>query len=134
MWLSFSHGSVVSTAQRASNSLHQVDLASLQPPIDQTSLTPSAVSQKLLTCLLAPHPLPTLPIISAPKCVVPPPTTSSYFLPMTQLPLAPTSNYQPSTPTDHRTTMHRQQNPPKVPMIEPGATRRTGKRYLMGER
>jgi len=41
-------------------SLYQVDLASSQPQIDQTGLTPSSLSQKLLTCLLAPHPLPTL--------------------------------------------------------------------------
>jgi len=39
--------------------LQQVDLALSQPPIDQTGLTPSSVSQKLSTCLLVP-PLPTL--------------------------------------------------------------------------
>ena len=98
-------------------SLHQVNLASSQLPNDQTSLTPSSVS----TCLLASHPLPTLPTTSASNHVVPPPT-SSYFLLMTQLPSVPTSNYQLSTPTDHKTAMRRQQTPPNVPIIELGAT------------
>ena len=39
---------------------------------------------------------------------------------MTQLPSVPTSNCQPPTSTDHRTAMHRQQNPPNVPIIELG--------------
>ena len=39
---------------------------------------------------------------------------------MTQLLSVPTSNYQPPTSTDHRTVMHRQQNPPNVPIIELG--------------
>jgi len=78
------------------------------------------VSQKLSTCLLAPHPLSTLPPTSASNPVVPPPATSSCFLPMTQLPSVPTSNYLPPTSTDHRTAMRRQQNPPNVPIIELG--------------
>jgi len=41
---------------------------------------------------------------------------------MTQLPSVPTSNYQLSTPTDHKTVMRRQQTPPNVPIIELGAT------------
>jgi len=79
------------------------------PPIDQTSLTPSTPPAAYPTNRPA-----------ALHLAVLPPATSSCFLLMTQLPSVPTFNYQHPTSTDHRTAMHRQQNPPNVPIIELG--------------
>jgi len=71
MWSRFSHGSVGGEMEGKyptdNPSLsHTLPLSSwprlIAPAIDQTNLTPSSVSQKLSTCLLAPHLLLTLPI------------------------------------------------------------------------
>jgi len=52
---------------------------------------------------------------------------------MIQLPSVPTSNYQHPTSTDHTTTMHRQQNPPNVPIIELGELVGLGRDISWGE-
>jgi len=90
--------------------------------------------QKLSTHLSAPHLLPPpANQLAASNHAVPPPATSSYFLPMIQLPSVPTSKYQHPTSTDHTTTMHRQQNPPNVPIIELGELVGLGRDISWGE-
>ena len=123
----FSHGSKPRALTFAS--LCQVNLASSQPQIDQTGLTPSSVSQK--TVNLPPGIPPT-----AHPAINPQPQTMLFrhqqHLPMTWLPSVPTSNYQSLTSTDHRTTMHRQQNPPNVPVIKLGELVGSGRDFSWG--
>ena len=106
----------VSTVQGAPSS-HTRSLPPSRSSIDRTNLTPSSVSQRLPTCLLAPH------LLATQLTNLQPQTTFFCYIELFSTYDTPgfSANFWLSTFNDHRTAMHRQQNPPNVPIIELGA-------------